>query len=346
MRRPKRKPRIRRRRTVIAAAVAGVVLVAALGVFLLNQRGGADVVVPAANSVVRIDADTNVFDEAVPVGEDPTGVAIGEDGDVWVINEGDSTVNRIDPETREVTPAKSTLGIPTGVAAGESAVWITNGFGSASGTQVVTVDPTTESVEVAFPSGNEKAIVVAFESIWLADADRDQVLRFDPQNLSAGPTAIAVDDDGVADEAPRFLAVGTDTAEGIWVANELGDTVVRIDPATDEVDARIPVEGPTGVAAGDSGIWVTSETLDRVHRFDAADGRALQTYQQEDGILDGPTVIALGPSGVWIGSDLESAIARIAPGATTVERLALDGIAGGLVVDGSGDVWVTIRAPF
>ena len=91
---------------------------------------------------------------------------------------------------------------------------------------------------------------------------------------------------------------------------------------------------------------MTSETSDRVHRFDAADGRALQTFEQEDGILDGPTVIAVAPSGAWVGSDLESAIARIPPGATTAERLALDGIAGGLVVDGNGDVWVTVRAPF
>ena len=144
--------------------------------------------VPSANSVVRIDSSTNAFDEAIRVGEDPTGVAIGEDGDLWVINQGDSTVNRIDPETGEVTPAKSTLGIPTGVAAGEGAVWITNGFGSQSGTQVVTVDPTDESVEVAFPSGNAKAIVVAFGSIWLADADRDRVLRYDPEDLAAEPT--------------------------------------------------------------------------------------------------------------------------------------------------------------
>ncbi len=104
-----------------------------------------------------------------------------------MINQGDSTVNRIDPETGEVTPAKSTLGIPTGVAAGEGAVWITNGFGGPGGTQVVMVDPATESVEHAFPSGTAKAIVVAFDSIWLADADRDLVLRYDPDDLAAGP---------------------------------------------------------------------------------------------------------------------------------------------------------------
>jgi len=331
---------------LIAAVVAGVALLAAAGVFLRTQGGGAGVVVPSANSVARIDASTNAFDEGIRVGEDPTGIAIGEDGDVWVINEGSSTVSRIDPENGAASSTQSTLGIPTGVAAGEGAVWVTNGFGSQSGTQVVRIDPLDEAVDVAFPSGNEKAIVVAFGAIWLADADRDQVLRYDPQNLSAGPTAIPVDEDAVADEAPRYLAVGTGAAEGIWVANELGDTVVRIDPATLKVDDRIQVEGPTGVAAGDSGIWVTSETSDRLHRFDAADGRALQTFEQEDGILDGPTVITVAASGVWVGSDLESAMARIAPGATTAERLALDGIAGGLALDGNGDVWVTVRAPF
>jgi serine/threonine protein kinase len=341
----KPKPKTRRRGTLMAAVIAGVLLVAALVVFILNP-GGPDVAAPAANTVARIDVDTNAFDEAVSVGEDPTGVTIGEDGDLWVINESSSTVSRIDPESATATSTQSTLGIPTGVAAGEGAVWVTNGFGGQSGTQVVRIDPADEAVDVAFPSGNEKAIVVAFGSIWLADADRDQVLRYDPRNLSAEPTAIPIDDDAVADEAPRFLAVGTGTAEGIWVANELGGSVMRIDPATDEVDDLIQVEGPTGVAADDSGVWVTSETLDRVHRFDAADFRALQTYQQEDGILDGPTVIAVGPSGVWIGSDLESAIVLIVPNATTVERLALGGIAGGLVVDGNGDVWVTVRAPF
>lgn len=338
----RRKPKPRRRRALIAAIVAGIALLAGAGVFLLTQGGGASVVVPSADSVARIDASTNAFDEAVRVGEDPTGVAIGEDGDVWVINQGDSTVNRIDPDTGEVTPAKSTLGIPTGIAAGEGAVWITNGFGSQSGTQVVMLDPTDDSVEIAFPSVNVKAIVVAFGSIWLADADRDRVLRYDPEDLSAEPAVIPIDDDGIADEAPRALAVGIGAAEGIWVANELGDTVVRIDPEANEVADRIQVDAPTAVAADDSGVWVTSETLDRVHHLDPVDGRALRTYQAADGVPDGPTTIAIAPSGVWVGSDLDTTVARIDPQTHTIDRLRLGGITGGIAVDGNGDVWVTV----
>jgi serine/threonine-protein kinase len=328
--RPKRKPK-RRQRTLIFAAVAGVALLAA-GIFLLTQGGGAGDVVPSANSVARIDSSTNAFGETMRVGEDPTGVAISEDGDVWVINQGDSTVNRIDPGTGEVTPAKSTLGVPTGIAAGEGAVWITNGFGSPSGTpQVVTVDPSDDSVDVAFPSDDAKAIVVEFDAIWLADAERDRVLKYDPQDLTE-PIEIPMDDDGIAQSAPRFLAVGSGAASGIWVVNELGDTVVRIDPETNEV------------VADDEGIWVTSQANDQVQRFDPVDGTTLLTLELADGIPDGPTAIAIGANGVWVASDLEPVVVRIDPATNdVVERLAIGGIAGAMVVDLDGNVWVTVR---
>jgi serine/threonine-protein kinase len=336
----------RRRRTAVVAAVVGLgVLVAAAVALLLSGGGAVEPTVPPANSLARLDAETETFTESVPVGVDPTGVAVGEDGDLWVINQKDSTMSRIDPESGEVTSTKSTLGIPSGVAAGEGAVWITNGFGGPSGTgQVVRLDLADESVEPAFSSGNAKAIVVAFDSIWLADADRDLVLRFDPGDLDAAPIEISTDEDPNASAAPRSLSVGTGAAEGIWVANELGDTVLRIDSETNEVADRIQVESPTAVAADASGVWVTSEINDRVVRFDAADGRTLRTYEAADGVLDGPTAIVIAPDGVWFGSVLESAIARLDLETDAIDRIAIDGITGGMVVDANRDVWVAVRA--
>jgi streptogramin lyase/tRNA A-37 threonylcarbamoyl transferase component Bud32 len=346
--RPRRKqPRARGRgRTALIAALVGAGLLVAVGVAVLLAGSGEEVVVPMPNSVARIEADATAFSTSVEVGLDPTGVAVGEDGDLWVINQGDSTVSRIDPDSGEDTSTKSTLGIPTGVAAGEGAVWITNGFGGPSGTgQVVRLDLADESVEPAFDdSGNAKAIVVAFGSIWLADADRDAVLKYDPEDLDAPPIEIPTDEDANASAAPRSLSVGTGAAQGIWVANELGDTVLRIDPETNEVADRIQVESPTAVAAGASGVWVTSEINDRVVRFDAADGRTLRTYQTPDGVLDGPTSIVIAPAGVWFGSVLESAIARLDPQTDAIERIAIDGITGGMVVDANGHVWVAVRA--
>jgi serine/threonine-protein kinase len=345
--RPRRKqPRASRRsRTALIAALVGIGVLVAVGVAILLAGRGDEIVTPAANSVARIDAGATAFSTSVEVGQDPTGIAVGEDGDLWVINQSDSTVSRIDPESGEVTSTKSTLGIPSGVAVGEEAVWITNGFGGPSGTgQVVRLDLADESVEPAFDSGNAKAIVVAFGSIWLADADRDVVLRYDPEDLDDAPIEIPTDDDPNASAGPRSLSEGTGAAEGIWVANELGDTVLRIDPETNEVPDRIQVESPSAVAADASGVWVTSEINDRVVRFDAIDGRTLRTYQTADGVLDGPTAIVIVPNGVWFGSVLESAIARLDLETDAIDRIAIDGITGGMVVDANGDLWVAVRA--
>jgi class 3 adenylate cyclase/streptogramin lyase len=337
-------PRRIPRRVLIASLAFIVVAVAIIIPAVLLGGGGPALTRVEPNSVGRIDPSEGVFVETIAVGEDPTGVGIGEDGDVWVINQGDSTVNRIDPGSGEVTPAKSTLGIPTGIAAGEGAVWITNGFGSQIGTQVVRIDPADDSVEVAFASGNAKAIAVAFGSIWLADADRDRVLRYDPRDLSAEPTEIPTDEDQDEGAAPRFLAVGSGAASGIWVVNELGDTVIRIEAGSNEVVDRIQVDSPTAVAADDSGVWVTSEANDRVHRFDPVGGRTMRSFQHADGIPDGPTAIVTGPNGAWVGSGLETAVVRIDPSTNAIARLPLGGITDGLAVDGNGDVWVTVRA--
>ena len=344
--RPRARParKTRRGRVLVVAGIALVALIA-VGAVLLIASGGGGGVVPRANSIGRIDAGTGAFTTAVGVGVDPTGVAVGEDGDVWVINQGDSTVSRIDPDSSEVTSTKSTLGIPSGVAAGEGAVWITNGYGGPSGSgEVVRVDLTDESVESAFPSGNAKAIVVAFGSIWLADADRDLVLRYDPKNLDAAPVEIPTDEDSNASAAPRSLSVGTGSVEGIWVANELGDTVLRIDPETNEVADRIPVESPYAVAADGGGVWVTSELNDKVHLFEPADGRPVRTFDTADGVLDGPTEIVIAPSGIWFGSDFEKAVARLDPDTNLIDRVEIDGITGGIAVDAGGDVWVAVRA--
>ena len=343
--RPRRAGKARRGAGLIAAAVVVGLLLAVGGAVLLADRGGGEPIVPPANSIARIDTGSTAFTTPVDVGEDPAGVAVGEAGDLWVINQADSTVSRVDPDGGDVTSTKSTLGIPSGVAAGEGAVWITNGFGGPSGSgEVVRVDLSDESVESAFPSGNAKAIVVAFGSIWLADADRDVVLRYDPENLAAGAVEIPTDEDPNASAAPRSLSVGTGTAEGIWVTNELGDTVLRIDPETNEVAGRIQVESPFGVAADGSGVWVTSELNDRVHQFDPSDGRPVRTFDTADGILDGPTTIVIGPCGVWIGSDLESAVARLDLETNVIDRVPIDGITGGIAVDAVGDVWVAVRA--
>ena len=79
----------RRSRTLVAAVVAGVGSWPLWG-STSSRRGRSRSRCPAPNSVAMIDSTTNAFDQAIRVGEDPTGIAVGEDGDIWVINQGDS----------------------------------------------------------------------------------------------------------------------------------------------------------------------------------------------------------------------------------------------------------------
>ena len=88
----------------------GVLGVLGVGAAVLLSGGGeGGSAVPAADTVARIEAGSTAFAESVPVGVDPVGVAVGEDGDLWVINQGDSTVSRIDAESGEVVLTKMAL---------------------------------------------------------------------------------------------------------------------------------------------------------------------------------------------------------------------------------------------
>jgi streptogramin lyase len=332
----------RHRRRELAAGAIGVVLLALAGAYLATRGSGAPQV-PPVDTVARIDAEAHEFGQVVAVGADPTGLAAG-DGSIWVINQTAGTVQRVDPQGGEAGSARSALGTPTGIAWGEGAVWITNGFGAEGvGSQVVRVDPADDSVQAAFETPGGKAIVVAYGSVWVADDNGDRVLRFDP---STGDLRAEVPmPEG---SLPNFLAVGTGASEGIWVVNELGGTVVRIDPATENVTDRLPVDAPTAVAADDEGVWVTSNANDSVVRIDPRTGITRRTLSLDagDGIPNGPTTILVTSSGVWVASNLDPIVVRLDPSTyEVVDRLEVGGIADGMTVDESGDVWISVHAP-
>jgi streptogramin lyase len=279
------------------------------------------------------------FDAVVPVGVDPSGLAIGE-GAIWVTNVADQTVSRIDPESAEEVATKSTLGTPTGVAVGVGAVWITNGFGSQTGgSQVVRLDPADDRVERAFASSNVQGIELAYDSIWLADPVEDRIVRVDPV------TRTVIDRiDLVAGSAPGVIVAGEGASAGIWVVNELAGTVVWIDPETSAV-TTFGVEAPTDVEPTDAAVWVTSSTSDVVTRIDPRTGTTVATLTLDDGIVDAPADVLATAAGVWLTSSAEPFVVLIDPATHEVlERFRVDGIAGALAEDEAGDVWVTVHA--
>jgi YVTN family beta-propeller protein len=75
------------------------------------------------NKVWRIDPDTGLPQEIIPVGHGPWSAAVGS-GSVWVTNQCDGTVSRIDPDTNTVVKTIETGYNPRWLAAGSQSVWV------------------------------------------------------------------------------------------------------------------------------------------------------------------------------------------------------------------------------
>ena len=76
------------------------------------------------NSVARIDPATNKVVDTIPVGREPTGVAVGA-GSVWVANTLDRSISRINPATNRVVGNPIRLNVsPKSVTVADGAVWV------------------------------------------------------------------------------------------------------------------------------------------------------------------------------------------------------------------------------
>jgi YVTN family beta-propeller protein len=136
-------PRILRRRSVLAAALAGVIAAAvAIPVFALGGGSGGSEAIASidANAVGVIDPATGRLVASIPVGTRPNSLAAGE-GSVWVTNLNADTVSRINPSTNTKEQTIQVGNSPQGVAVGGGFVWVAN---SLDGT-VSKIDPNANS---------------------------------------------------------------------------------------------------------------------------------------------------------------------------------------------------------
>jgi YVTN family beta-propeller protein len=92
------------------------------------------------------------------------------------------------------------------------------------------------------------------------------------------------------------IAVGDDA---VWVAVFTGNTsgdVVRIDPASAKVTARIPGTEASGLALGHDAVWVSDELRGRVTRIDPRSNTIVARVR----VPQGPHGIAVGAGAVWV----------------------------------------------
>ena len=344
----------RRRRYRATSVAVAILLVAAVSgaVALAARQAGLPEPATRPTTTAPVVAPAGTVVATIPVQGGPSGVAVGG-GAVWVATWGveRSRVVRIDPAGNRVV---ATIAVPRGQAAlavGADAVWVA----SSSNNSVSRIDPATNKVAATIdvdrqPSG----IAVAAGSVWVASALDDTVSRIDPASnrvaatipipgqgsalsLAAAGGSVWVSGSrglGRIDPAgnrvtPVDVCCGEVAAGagGLWVANGMDRTVLRVDPATGRVLARIPVppaaapEGPFGIAAAGGAVWVTSETVEPkpgdaslLWRVAAAANRFAGTLRV--GTVDrnhiSPTVAA-GQDAVWVTVADADAVLRIRP---------------------------------
>jgi len=128
--------------------------------------------------------------------------------------------------------------------------------------------------------------------------------------------------------------------------------LLKLDPATLKVQARIPLGHPLSglgsrsgrsigteraIAVGPEGsVWVTNGDDDTITRVDPATSRATTIR-----LPAAPRSVAVGPGAVWVAVDGRPVLYRIDPASLRVDgSVHLNGLAFDVVVDqGSGAVW-------
>jgi ABC-type transport system substrate-binding protein len=125
----------------------------------------------------------------------------------------------------------------------------------------------------------------------------------------------------------------------IWLSDPVGNAVVRLDPRTKTVTARVGVgSGPTAVAYGFGAVWVANNLDGTVSRIDAE--RAVVVDIVSVGIaLNGITVAG---DAVWVTDEAAGTLVRIDARSGDATPRSLGGRPKGLVY-ADGSLWVAVQ---
>jgi YVTN family beta-propeller protein len=318
----------RRPRLVAGGAAAlGLVLVAG-GLWLWKPWQLPALAIVAENSVGVIDTERSEVIREIPVGERPSGIAVGE-GSVWVTNAGADTVSQIDPETGAVLTRIAVGRSPVGIAVAEGSVWVANsGDRTISRINAEIGQVVGEPIQV----GNGPiAIAAAGTVLWVANSTDSTVVPVDAQTGKAGQET------GVG-ASPIALAADE---SAVWVVSEDGASVSQLDPLTG-ITLAAPIQlaaRPTGIALDADSAWVTAAD-GTVTRIDRADNRITSTFDVGGSL----TSIAASDEWIWVGAQ-DGRVYRLDPVRQTVLPDPIStGSAVGALAEVDGQVWLAAQA--
>ena len=273
------------------------------GALIALADGDARVWVTSDEQLVAIDTATGAISAfPVPI---PDGSWSGLellDGSLWVGNYHEGVVYRVNPEDGEILAEIPVGNEAVSITAAAGGLWVrTEG---AITWQAHRIDPATNTVVATIDSGN--AIAAGHDSLWFSQRGADRIIRADPVT---GETIAVI-------QVPQDHDCGVATsADSVWAScldpDRIVGSVVRIDPATNEVAATIRTDAAgAGAFEVEGRTWLATLSAEG-GAFMAID---LETNLVEKVLLVGPDfdpdnpVVAGG--WVWIANDSRDEVYR------------------------------------
>ncbi len=188
-----------------------------------------------------------------------------------------------------------------------------------------------DEVEIGFPD----RLLVGFDSLWV-HTDDQFIHRIDP---STGETVASI-------AVGSGFCQGSGVGEGaVWSCAD--NALVRIDPATNDVDLETGLEmrsGQWSIGVGEGAVWIVDgETLDALIAVDPRSGDVIERIPL--GTTCAETAVAAGA--VWVSCAEDGVVLRIDPA-----RLRVTGEVGGFegtetltISPASDGLWVGLPDP-
>lgn len=190
-----------------------------------------------------------------------------------------------------------------------------------------------DPVVSATPDAPCGVAAVDFNAVWIADCKEraiHRINRFDGNRVALIRT-------GLADSSGLLrLATG---AGSVWVLSDAAGELVRVDPRTNAVSARIAVATDSFAAAfGFGSLWITNSRANTVQRINPRTNRVVATIA----VGPSPGPLATGEGAVWILDRGDGSVTRIDPDINAVAAtIETDASGTGSDIDaGGGRVWV------
>lgn len=180
-------------------------------------------------------------------------------------------------------------------------------------------------------------LTVGFGSVWVGSSLHRTLVRINPAtNETLATISLGTGASGLAVGEGAVWAVGGGDAANGPLAGEA--FLMRIDPRTNTVSARLPLEGAYGVAVGRGAIWVAS-ARDHLWRVDPARMEVTARIA-----IDQPLGVAATADAVWVtGGRGAEMVERVDPSRNVVTASIATGRSSGAVATvaiGTQLVWV------